>query len=116
MGIAGFRLRYFGLTYVEVLFVKILMPFYDFVAALKQAIREGDIALVRGALAVPGLNPDTVDTASGMSLLTWAATYGQDDIVKLLLRRGAGINYFDPKRNAITALMQSAEQVGQFFG
>lgn len=88
----------------------VVEPLHLSLAALKQAIREGDIALVRGALAVPGLNPDTVDTASGMSLLTWAATYGQDDIVKLLLRRGAGINYFDPKRNAITALMQSAEQ------
>lgn len=41
----------------------------------------------------------------------WAATYGQDDIVKLLLRRGAGVNYTDQKRNAVTALMQAAEQV-----
>ena len=66
---------------------------------------------VRRALAVPGFNPDTIDTASGMSLLMWAATYGQDDIVKLLLRRGAGVNYTDQKRNAVTALMQAAEQV-----
>jgi len=79
-------------------------------AALKHAIREGDIAQVRGALAVPGLNPDTIDTVSGMNLLTLAATYGQDEIVKLLLRRGAGVNYTDQNRNGMTALIQAAEQ------
>jgi len=70
---------------------------------------------LRRALAVPGFNPDMIDTASGMTLLMWAATYGQDEIVKLLLRRGAGVNYTDQKRNAITALMHAAEQVFLFF-
>jgi len=40
-----------------------------------------------------------------------AATYGQDEIVKLLLRRGAGVNYTDQNRNGMTALIQAAEQV-----
>ena len=78
--------------------------------ALKQAIREGDVMQVRRALAVPGFNPDMIDTASGMTLLTWAATAGQDEIVKLLLRRGAGVNN-DQKRHVMTALMHAAEQV-----
>lgn len=68
--------------------------------------------LVRQALAVPGFNPDNVaiDTASGMTLLMWAATSGQDEIVRLLLRRGAGVNTVQ-KRTAMTALMHAAEQV-----
>ena len=89
----------------------LLLSFVPLIAALKHAIREGDIAQVRGALAVPGLNPDTIDTVSGMNLLTLAATYGQDEIVKLLLRRGAGVNYTDQNRNGMTALIQAAEQV-----
>ena len=88
-----------------------LLSFVALTAALKHAIREGDIAQVRRALAVPGLNPDTIDTVSGMNLLTLAATYGQDEIVKLLLRRGAGVNYTDQNRNGMTALIQAAEQV-----
>jgi len=81
-------------------------------AALRQAIQEGDLMLVRQALAVPGFNPDNVaiDTASGMTLLMWAATSGQDEIVRLLLRRGAGVNTVQ-KRTAMTALMHAAEQV-----
>lgn len=68
--------------------------------------------LVRRALAVPGFNPDdiAIDTASGMTLLMWAATSGQDEIVRLLLRRGAGVNTVQ-KRTAMTALMHAAEQV-----
>lgn len=77
--------------------------------ALKQAIRDGDTMLVRRALAVPGFNPDTIDTASGMTLLMWAATCGKDDIVKLLLKKGAGVNT-DQKRTGMTALMHAAEQ------
>lgn len=81
-------------------------------AALRQAIQEGDVMLVRRALAVPGFNPDDVaiDTASGMTLLMWAATSGQDEIVRLLLRRGAGVNTVQ-KRTAMTALLHAAEQV-----
>ncbi|XP_078375121.1 uncharacterized protein LOC144658557 isoform X2 [Oculina patagonica] len=80
-------------------------------AALRQAIQEGDVMLVRRALAVPGFNPDDVaiDTASGMTLLMWAATSGQYEIVRLLLRRGAGVNTVQ-KRTAMTALMHAAEQ------
>lgn len=80
-------------------------------AALRQAIQEGDVMLVRRALAVPGFNPDDVaiDTASGMTLLMWAATSGQDEIVRLLLRRGAGVNTVQ-KRTAMTALLHAAEQ------
>ncbi|RMX55408.1 hypothetical protein pdam_00010143 [Pocillopora damicornis] len=77
--------------------------------ALKQAIRDGDTLLVRRALAVPGFNPDTIDTASGMTLLMWAATCGKDDIVRLLLKKGAGVNT-DQKRTGMTALMHAAEQ------
>ena len=79
-------------------------------ADLKQAIRGGDIMLVRRALALPGFNPDMIDTASGMTLLMWAATYGQDEVVKLLIRRGAGVNT-EEKRNSMTALIHAAEQV-----
>ena len=81
-------------------------------AALRQAIQEGDVMLVRRALASPGFNPDDVaiDTASGMTLLMWAATSGQDEIVRLLLRRGAGVNTVQ-KRTNMTALMHAAEQV-----
>ena len=79
-------------------------------AALKQAIREGNTLLARRALAVPGFNPDTIDTASGMTLLMWAATCGKDDIVRLLLRKGAGVNT-DQKTTGMTALMHAAEQV-----
>lgn len=77
--------------------------------ALKQAIREGNTLLARRALAVPGFNPDTIDTASGMTLLMWAATCGKDDIVRLLLRKGAGVNT-DQKTTGMTALMHAAEQ------
>lgn len=66
--------------------------------------------LVRRALAVPDFNPDMIDTASGMTLLMWAATYGQDEVVKLLIRRGAGVNT-EEKRNSMTALIHAAEQV-----
>ena len=66
--------------------------------------------LVRRALAVPAFNPDMIDTASGMTLLMWAATYGQDEVVKLLIRRGAGVNT-EEKRNSMTALIHAAEQV-----
>ena len=66
--------------------------------------------LVRRALAVPGFNADTIDTASGMTLLMWAATCGKDDILRLLLRRGAGV-HTDQKRTGMTALMHAAEQV-----
>ena len=66
--------------------------------------------LVRRALAVSGFNPDMIDTASGMTLLMWAATYGQDEVVKLLIRRGAGVNT-EEKRNSMTALIHAAEQV-----
>ena len=69
--------------------------------------------LVRRALAVPGFNPDMIDTASGMTLLMWAATYGQDEIVKLLLRRGAGVNT-EEKRSSMTALIHAAEQVSRY--
>ena len=66
--------------------------------------------LVRRALAVSCFNPDMIDTASGMTLLMWAATYEQDEVVKLLIRRGADVNT-EEKRNSMTALIHAAEQV-----
>lgn len=85
---------------------------FHYLASLRQAIQEGDVMLVRRALTVPGFNPDDVaiDTASGMTLLMWAATSGQDEVVRLLLRRGAGVNAVQ-KTTAMTALLHAAQQV-----
>lgn len=48
--------------------------------------------------------------SSGMTLVMLAAAGGQDDLLRLLIRKGAGVN--GRQRNGTTALIHAAEKVG----
>lgn len=48
--------------------------------------------------------------SSGMTLLMLAAAGGQDDLLRLLLRKGAKVN--GRQKNGTTALIHAAEKVG----
>lgn len=74
---------------------------------LKQAVREGDVDVVRRALNGK-CDVDQADGINGMTLLMWAAMEGQVEVAALLSRQ-ANVNA--KQRNGSTALMVSAEQV-----
>ncbi|CAB4006516.1 M-phase phospho 8-like [Paramuricea clavata] len=74
---------------------------------VKIAIKQGDAATVLASLA-GGMNIDSQDSVTGMTLLMRAVTFGQENIVKLLLNHGANINIKD--NTGSTPLIAACEQ------
>lgn len=52
--------------------------------------------------------------SSGMTLVMLAAAGGQDDLLRLLIRKGAKVN--GRQKNGTTALIHAAEKVGNSEG
>ncbi|XP_073518510.1 M-phase phosphoprotein 8 [Phyllobates terribilis] len=77
-------------------------------SALKEAVKIGDYLTVKYALkSNEEYNLDQED-ASGMTLVMMAAAAGQDDILRLLIKKGAKINA--KQRNGTTALIHATEK------
>ncbi|XP_028414791.1 uncharacterized protein LOC114537876 [Dendronephthya gigantea] len=74
---------------------------------VKFAIKQGNTATVLASLA-GGINVDSQDSVTGMTLLMRAVSFGQDNIVKLLLSHGANINIKD--NTGSTPLITACEQ------
>ncbi|XP_064167803.1 M-phase phosphoprotein 8 isoform X1 [Anguilla rostrata] len=75
---------------------------------LRDAVKSGDYLAVKLALSSKeDYNLDQEDS-SGMSLTMLAAAGGQDDILRLLIRRGVKVN--GRQKNGTTALMHAAEK------
>ncbi|XP_053564508.1 M-phase phosphoprotein 8 [Bombina bombina] len=76
--------------------------------ALKDAIKNGDYLTVKFALnSTEEYNLDQEDS-SGMTLMMMAAAAGQDDLLRLLIKKGAKINA--RQKNGTTALIHAAEK------
>ncbi|XP_048833742.1 M-phase phosphoprotein 8 isoform X4 [Brienomyrus brachyistius] len=74
----------------------------------REAVKSGDYLAVRLALnSKEDYNLDQEDS-SGMSLAMLAAAGGQDDILRLLIKKGARVN--GRQKNGSTALMHAAEK------
>ncbi|XP_077340116.1 M-phase phosphoprotein 8 [Lithobates pipiens] len=77
-------------------------------SSLKEAVKNGDYLTVKYALnSKEEYNLDQEDS-SGMTLVMMAAAAGQDDILRLLIRKGAKINA--RQKNGTTALIHAAEK------
>ncbi|KAK2498077.1 hypothetical protein MC885_016952 [Smutsia gigantea] len=77
---------------------------------LRDAVKNGDYIAVKVALnSNEDYNLDQEDS-SGMTLVMLAAAGGQDDLLRLLIRKGAKVN--GRQRNGTTALIHAAEKVG----
>ncbi|CAJ0932325.1 unnamed protein product [Ranitomeya imitator] len=77
-------------------------------SALKEAVKNGDYLTVKYALkSNEEYNLDQEDS-SGMTLVMMAAASGQDDILRLLIKKGAKINA--SQRNGTTALIHATEK------
>uniref|UniRef100_A0A8D0CA49 M-phase phosphoprotein 8 n=1 Tax=Salvator merianae TaxID=96440 RepID=A0A8D0CA49_SALMN len=77
-------------------------------AHLRDAIKNGNYALVKMALnSKEEYNLDQEDS-SGMTLVMLAAAGGHDDILRLLIRKGAKVNF--RQKNGTTALIHAAEK------
>ncbi|KAJ0070642.1 hypothetical protein NL108_017142 [Boleophthalmus pectinirostris] len=75
---------------------------------LRDAVKSGDYLAVKLALnSKEDYNLDQED-GSGMSLSMLAAAGGQDDILRLLIRKGVRVN--GRQKNGTTALMHAAEK------
>ncbi|KAL3055986.1 hypothetical protein OYC64_018649 [Pagothenia borchgrevinki] len=75
---------------------------------LREAVKSGDYMAVKLALnSKEEYNLDQEDS-SGMSLSMLAAAGGQDDILRLLIRKGVKVN--GRQKNGTTALMHAAEK------
>ncbi|XP_066225233.1 M-phase phosphoprotein 8 isoform X2 [Saccopteryx leptura] len=75
---------------------------------LRDAVKNGDYITVKVALnSNEEYNLDQEDS-SGMTLVMLAAAGGQDDLLRLLLRKGAKVN--GRQRNGTTALIHAAEK------
>uniref|UniRef100_A0A3B3Z9K4 Chromo domain-containing protein n=1 Tax=Periophthalmus magnuspinnatus TaxID=409849 RepID=A0A3B3Z9K4_9GOBI len=75
---------------------------------LRDAVKSGDYLAVKLALnSKEDYNLDQED-GSGMSLSMLAAAGGQDDILRLLIRKGVKVN--GRQKNGTTALMHAAEK------
>ncbi|XP_061647686.1 M-phase phosphoprotein 8 isoform X5 [Phyllopteryx taeniolatus] len=75
---------------------------------LRDAVKSGDYVAVKVALnSKEEYNLDQEDV-SGMSLSMLAAAGGQDDILRLLIRKGVRVN--GRQKNGTTALMHAAEK------
>ena len=78
------------------------------IGEVKSAIKQGDSATVLASLA-GGMNIDSQDSVTGMTLLMRAVSFGQENIVRLLLNHGANINIKDSTGS--TPLIVACEQV-----
>ncbi|KAM4795459.1 M-phase phosphoprotein 8 isoform 2-T2 [Rhinophrynus dorsalis] len=77
-------------------------------SALKDAVKNGDYLTVKFALnSTEEYNLDQEDS-SGMTLVMLAAAAGQDDLLRLLIKKGAKINA--RQKNGTTALIHAAEK------
>ncbi|KAM4044271.1 M-phase phosphoprotein 8 isoform 2-T2 [Anomaloglossus baeobatrachus] len=77
-------------------------------SAFKEAVKNGDYLTVKYALkSNEEYNLDQEDS-SGMTLVMMAAAAGQDDILRLLIKKGAKINA--KQRNGTTALIHATEK------
>nr|XP_034971020.1 M-phase phosphoprotein 8 isoform X2 [Zootoca vivipara] len=77
-------------------------------AQLRDAVKNGQYAVVKMALnSKEEYNLDQED-ASGMTLVMLAAAGGHDDIIRLLIRKGAKVNC--KQKNGTTALILAAEK------
>ncbi|XP_053241805.1 M-phase phosphoprotein 8 isoform X4 [Podarcis raffonei] len=77
-------------------------------AQLRDAVKNGQYATVKMALnSNEEYNIDQED-ASGMTLVMLAAAGGHDDIIRLLIRKGAKVNC--KQKNGTTALILAAEK------
>ncbi|XP_036892968.1 M-phase phosphoprotein 8 isoform X2 [Sturnira hondurensis] len=75
---------------------------------LRDAVKNGDYITVKIALnSNEDYNLDQEDS-SGMTLLMLAAAGGQDDLLRLLIRKGAKVN--GRQKNGTTALIHAAEK------
>ncbi|XP_036311485.1 M-phase phosphoprotein 8 isoform X1 [Pipistrellus kuhlii] len=75
---------------------------------LRDAVKNGDYITVKVALnSNEEYNLDQEDS-SGMTLVMLAAAGGQDDLLRLLIRKGARVN--SRQRNGTTALIHAAEK------
>ncbi|XP_035265541.1 M-phase phosphoprotein 8-like isoform X1 [Anguilla anguilla] len=75
---------------------------------LRDAVKAGDYLAVKLALgSTEDYNLDQEDS-SGMSLAMLAAAGGQDDILRLLIKKGVKVNW--RQKNGTTALMHAAEK------
>ncbi|XP_053312424.1 M-phase phosphoprotein 8 [Spea bombifrons] len=76
--------------------------------ALKDAVKNGDYLTVKFALnSSEEYNLDQEDS-SGMTLAMMAAAAGQDDLLRLLIKKGAKVNA--KQKNGTTALIHAAEK------
>ncbi|KAJ8253454.1 hypothetical protein GJAV_G00213130, partial [Gymnothorax javanicus] len=87
----------------EIVSAAVLSP-----SELRDAVKSGDYLTVKLALiSKEDYNLDQEDS-SGMSLIMLAAAGGQDDILRLLIRRRVKVN--GRQKNGTTALMHAAEK------
>ncbi|XP_075054973.1 M-phase phosphoprotein 8 [Mixophyes fleayi] len=76
--------------------------------SFKEAVKNGDYLTVKYALnSKEEYNLDQEDS-SGMTLVMMAAAAGQDDILRLLIKKGAKLNA--RQKNGTTALIHAAEK------
>ncbi|XP_066438257.1 M-phase phosphoprotein 8 [Eleutherodactylus coqui] len=77
-------------------------------SALKDAVKNCDYLTVKYALNSKEVYNLDQEDASGMTLVMMAAAAGQDDILRLLIKKGAKINA--RQRNGTTALIHATEK------
>ncbi|KAG8452903.1 hypothetical protein GDO86_004633 [Hymenochirus boettgeri] len=77
-------------------------------SALKDAVKNGDYPTVKYALNSKEEYNLEQEDSSGMTLVMMAAAAGQDDLLRLLIKKGAKINA--RQKNGTTALIHAAEK------
>eukprot|EP00079_Xenopus_tropicalis_P033456 XP_017947227.1 PREDICTED: M-phase phosphoprotein 8 isoform X3 [Xenopus tropicalis] len=77
-------------------------------SALKDAVKNGDYVTVKYALNSKEEYNLEQEDSSGMTLVMLAAAAGQDDVLRLLIKKGAKINA--RQKNGTTALIHAAEK------
>ncbi|KAM9319302.1 M-phase phosphoprotein 8 [Gastrophryne carolinensis] len=77
-------------------------------SVLKEAVKNGDYTTVKYALNSKEEYNLEQEDLSGMTLVMMAAAAGQDDVLRLLIRKGAKIN--SKQKNGTTALIHAAEK------
>ncbi|OCT93181.1 M-phase phosphoprotein 8 isoform X2 [Xenopus laevis] len=77
-------------------------------SALKDAVKNGDYVTVKYALNSKEEYNLEQEDSSGMTLVMLAAAAGQDDVLRLLIKKGAKINA--KQKNGTTALIHAAEK------
>ncbi|XP_065105028.1 M-phase phosphoprotein 8 isoform X2 [Paramisgurnus dabryanus] len=75
---------------------------------LREAVKNGNYLAVKRALSSKEEYSLDQEDSSGMSLMLLAAAGGQDDILRLLIKKGVKVNA--RQKNGTTALMHAAEK------